>query len=329
MMLGQPNRLNILDFSDEILQVLFSFAPSHVCSSTSVCRRFAGALVGAKRVCIVIPKMSWGTDGSLGRQHRHQAVRIWKFASKQDQKVLLKLHDLVALVPLHRECSEMLSRVESLDLDACRDDEGEDGYWNNLGRLDQIAQDEVNALVARRRRETFGLDMWLGVVIVTLDACRNLRTLSLANNPLIRSETRCLHALQPHLSASLGSLTSLNLSYTYLDVEGAGLLAHVLGEAGRSGGGLLLQELDLRGNAMGAAGGTSLVPALQYATALRCDGCLFAFRRFSSSSASVRTSTHSGPSVDCVACVCALRHGRALHCAIALHHLSPTQNPKP
>ena len=90
-----------------------------------------------------------------------------------------------------------------------------------------------------------------------------------------------------------------------------------------------LVELDLRGNAMGAAGGTSLVPALQYATALRCDGCLFAFRRFSSSSASVRTSTHSGPSVDCVACVCALRHGRALHCAIALHHLSPTQNPKP
>jgi len=112
-------RLELAGISDEILQVIFSFIPAKVCSSCCVCRRFALILPGSKCVLLMIPRLSWGADGSWGRRCRHQEQRVRRFCGKSDQLVHLRLHDTIAMVPLLREFSDILPRVTLLDLNAC------------------------------------------------------------------------------------------------------------------------------------------------------------------------------------------------------------------
>ena len=332
--------LRMLDLSDEILQVIFGWAPGHVCASTFVCRRFEAMLQGAKRVSIDIPELAWGAemqDGvsrSWGRADRRQQRRLERFGGKAYQRVLLKLRDPIALVPLLREfhpgalrchaqpspsfpkrsaavssvlsepgsgfstttAPDLLSRVESLDLDACMNvlnvEDGTVLGAERLGvfhpHLDNINQDLVahwstthsqwsHPLLPPIGRHAFGAEegelmdgdkFWKFLLLNTLQACHNITRLCLSNNAI---DSQAMMALRPTLAALVSSfsLSSLDLSYNKLRDEGASQVALMMREVAdnaRVSAGL--RVLDVRGNEIGPTGGTCIITALHGACSL-------------------------------------------------------------
>ena len=272
-----------------------------------MCRRFAAALPGAKCVLMVIPRLSWGADGSWGARHRAQGRRLRRFCGEPSQLVHLRFYDTVALVPLLLDAHDVLPRVTSLDLDTCLVGVDSD---TNMGAAMAARNSPVERDLSALPFYVGAGPLSLNVLLTTIHGCRSLTNLSLANNsinanlmpslcgvlgPLLsrgdgdacsnsidkgggeRSDTDTGGAARGGAvrkggegggrGGGWGALTALDLSYNGFGDAGVEELARIINASCSSSHGStlhspLLSALDLRGNSIGPAGATTLVPAL-------------------------------------------------------------------
>jgi hypothetical protein len=239
-------------------------------------------LPGSKCVTLVVPRFSWGADGTWGIRHCAQARRIRKFGGKTDQHVKMRLFDPCCIVPLLREASDILTRVTCLDLDSCLLAPDSADCPSGLAAAlsascEQPPATSCKHMAARNNQHDQaanvldlrvsgpGSTLCKGLVLSLLYASRSLACLRLSNNKLSScADVRALGgALLPLLAgqgSSTAGLTSLDLSYNGLGPQGAQELGLVLqgalrgGRGGGSGGpALALHTLNLRGNNIGAS----------------------------------------------------------------------------
>ena len=138
----------------------------------------------------VVPKLSWGADGSWGCWNRAQGQRLRKFCGKKDQLVHLRLHETVAMVPLLREAHDILQRVTALDLDSCLAgleyaEVGDSTIDVALAARKCQIETEIASLPNVKPFYVFtGGTLSLNMLLSTINSCRSLTSLCLSNNGL-------------------------------------------------------------------------------------------------------------------------------------------------